>query len=221
MTSLRIISAFLYKDLVREARGGETFLALATFGLILILTLSFALPRSGAEDPGRSSGALWAALLFASQIGIARSVEVDRHGGRWEMIRTAPVDATILFLAKSLSLGLFLALAALVLLIPYAVLFDVALDAVARLIPVLLLGILAITLTGTFLSFLASASRVREIVTPLLHLTILVPVLLAAMAASVAAMENQPAPTGRGVLVGFILVLGGAAVLMAPSLMEE
>lgn len=213
--------AFLLKDILREARTGEMLLAVAAFGLAIILILSFALPRGLPGATRIAAGALWVALLLATQVGIARSVEVERTGGRLETVRSAPIDPTLLFLAKSVSIFAFVFFAAAVLLFPWLVLFNLEFSRLPLVLPVLGLGLLGISLAGTLVAFLAAGTRLREILTPVLFLTIFVPLLLATVSATAAAIDPSDGAVDLRMLAGFDLLIGGAAILLAPSLLEE
>lgn len=215
------LRAFLMKDILREVRTGEMLMAVAAFGLAIMLVLSFALPHGAQGGVRIAAGALWVALLLATQVGIARSVDVERTGGRLETVRSAPVDATLLYLAKAASIFVFVLLAAMVLLMPWVVLFNLDVAVLARVLPVLALGVLGISMAGTLVAFLAAGTRLREILQPILFLTLFIPLLLAAVAATASALSPVDGPPDLRILVGFDLLLGGAAILLAPSLLEE
>jgi heme exporter protein B len=197
-------------------------ISIAAFGFVVLLVLSFAHPHEMAARPeAAAAGALWVALLFASQLGILRAIEVERTGGRLETIRSTPVDMTWLFLAKTLSIFTFIAASAAVLLIPFTVLFNLSPVRVLAAVPPLLLGLLGISVTGTLVAFLAAGSRLREIVMPILFMTLFVPLLLACISATEAALRGIAGGVGYPVLIGFDLVIGGASILLAPTVLEE
>lgn len=219
ITTLR---AFLRKDILRELRTGEMLISIAAFGFVILLVLSFAHPPAATAHPeAAAAGALWVALLFASQLGILRAIDVERTGGRLETIRSTPVDMTWLFLAKTLSIFVFIAASAAVLLIPFTVLFNLSPFRVINVLPPLVLGLLGISITGALVAFLAAGSRLREIVMPILFMTLFVPLLLACISATEAALKGSDGAFGYPVLIGFDLVIGGASILLAPSVLEE
>ncbi|MEK8023087.1 MAG: heme exporter protein CcmB [Candidatus Hydrogenedentota bacterium] len=221
MNTPAVFRAFLAKDVLRELRTKETFISVAAFGFLVILVLAFALPVTPGEGEIRAAGAFWVAVLFASQVGIARAVDVERASGRMETILSTPADASAIFLAKSASLSLFVSLSALILSFPLTVFYQLDPASFIATLPGTILGIIGICLAGTLLSLLASGTRMREVLAPILFLTIFVPLLLASVAAMREALLDQPYGLAVQVLAGFDLIIGGASILLAPYLIEE
>lgn len=221
MSATAVLRAFLAKDVLRELRTKETFIAVAAFGFLIILVLAFALPVTPGEGAIRAAGSFWVALLFASQVGIARAVEVERASGRLETILSTAADASTVFVAKAISLCLFVSLSAAILSFPLTIFYQLDPAPLAAAVPGVVLGVIGLSFAGALLSLLASGTRMREILAPILFLTIFVPLLLAAVAAMREALLGEPYGLAIQVLVGFDLIIGGASILLAPYLIEE
>jgi heme exporter protein B len=217
----RVLRAFLWKDLLRETRTGETVLAVAALGFLIVLVLAFALPAASESDHSRAAGALWIALIFSCQLGIARGIEQERSQGRLETILATRVDGGTLYAVKALSLFAHLALSSLLLLPPLGVLFNLSLRPVVGLLPILGVGLAGLALAGTLIALLTAATRLREILMPLLFLTIFTPLLLAAVEASDRVLAGEPAGVALHLLVAFDLIIGGVAFLLAPAIFDE
>lgn len=218
---MRIFRAFLIKDFLRETRTAETLLGVSAFGLVIIVFLSLATPQGSGGNVGIAAGALWAALFFSSQVGLLRSIDAERSAGRLETILSTPIDATVFFLAKSFSTFLFILFAALILLCPFMVLFNIDPSAAARALPVIFFGIVGVSLTGTLVGFLAVGTKIREIIMPVLFLTLFIPLLLSLVAATTEALSGAAYGFAFNVIIGFDLLMGGTSILLVPSLLEE
>lgn len=207
--------AFLAKDFIRERRSGEIFLGSFAFGCVVLLILAL-----GVETKA-GAGALWIALLFSSQIGLLRGVEAERTGGRLDAILASPVDPAVFFAAKSLSNFLFITVSTFIFLGPYMIIFNVDPSNMLRALPVLLIGLLGIAMTGNLVAFIAFSSRLRHVLMPILFLTLFLPLMLAAISATTAAIEQSDRSVAMSVLIGFDLLMGGASILLVPFLLEE
>ena len=118
----------------------------------------------------------------------------------------------------------FLAIAEIVLVPVFAVLYNVSLtDVAGRLALVLALGTLGLVITGTVFSAVSAHARMRELLLPLLLLPILAPLLIAAVEATAALFAEQPAldRTWLTFLGGFDIVFLTASWLLCDFLLEE
>ncbi|GIW42189.1 MAG: hypothetical protein KatS3mg076_2766 [Candidatus Binatia bacterium] len=175
----------LRKDLLIELRTRETLASLLLLGLLVLLTLSFALDAAGELRAAAAPGALWVALVFAGVLGMHRSFLLERENDCLEGLLLAPCDRGTLFLAKFVANFLFLAAAETVMVPVFVVFFDVTPDvALLRLAVVLLLGVAGFAGMGTLFAAISVQTRAREVLLPLLLLPLSVPLLVAGVTAS-------------------------------------
>ena len=175
------------KDLTVEARGRDTLPLMLAFSLAITLVLAFTLPgapagRQAAPFADVVAGFLWITVLFSGLIGFGRSFEIEREEGAIDALLLVPVDRSALFVAKALG-NLVLVAAVEAFLIPaFALFFNLDAfahwPALAGIVALVDIGFVAI---GTLFATLASQTRSRELVLPLLALPALVPVFIAAV----------------------------------------
>jgi heme exporter protein B len=126
-------------------------------------------------------GAVWLAMLFSGVLAFNRSYQLELESGALEALLLYPGPRWVIFAGKLLGNLLFVLLMAAIVVTIGVVLFGVPIpDAWPSLLAVVLLGVLGLTILGTFYASMASRSRAREVLLPLLLFPMLVPVLLAA-----------------------------------------
>jgi heme exporter protein B len=137
-------------------------------------------------------GILWISFAFAATLTLSRSLHRERDRGTWEALALLPVDWGTVYLVKVASNFLILLVIETITLPLYAVLFDIDLLApLAKLIPVLLLGSLGFSATGTLLAALSSHARTREILLPILLFPLLLPLLMMTLQATQKILDGQ------------------------------
>lgn len=183
------------KDLRVEYRAKETLPPMLAFAFAVTLLLSFALPgESELHAPARVpalgtaplpdviSGFLWVTILFAGLIGFARTFESERDGGAIDSLLLAPLDRSGLWFAKALANLTFIVAIEAFLIPLFALLFGFRL---ATTWPLLILVVLLVDVgfvsLGTLFASVASQTRSRELMLPILALPALVPIFIAAV----------------------------------------
>jgi heme exporter protein B len=171
----RRVRAVVWKDLTAERRSKAGFNSVAALGVTILVLFGFALGPDTQALRDAAAGALWLAALFAGVMAFNRSYQVEIETGALEQLLLYPGARWTLFV------GLMLAIV-----VPVGiVLFQVSIPpAWPSLLVILLLGAIGLVVLGTFYAAMASRSRAREVLLPLLLFPMLVPVLLAAMQAS-------------------------------------
>ena len=183
MLAMRTIAALVWKDLLVELRGRELLGAMVVFALITIVTLNFAFDLSGEDRAVSGAGGLWVAFLFAGMLGLGRSLAAERDRGTLEGLTLAPVDGGVLFVGKLLSNLLFIVVVQVIALPVFAGLYNLPF-ARPMLWLVALAGALGFAGLGTLFSAVASGSRSREILLPLLLFPLTIPVMIATVRAT-------------------------------------
>jgi heme exporter protein B len=187
---MRQVLALAWKDLVVEFRGREFLGAMLVFALVTIVTLNFAFDLSGAGREASGAGALWIAFLFAGVLGLGRSLAVERDRGTLEGLVLCPAPAGAIFLGKLLSNLLVVGLVEVVGLPVFALLYDLPALKLA-IFPVALAGIVGFAALGTLFSAVASSSRAREILMPLLLFPLSIPLVIAVVRATTLIFQER------------------------------
>jgi len=224
MSIARAAAIILGKELRTELRARELLSTTVVFALIVIVLFSFAFDPTSVETRRYGPGLLWIAFLFAGSLMLNPTFAREQANDTWSALRAAPVPAFAILLGKMLANLIFLLLTEIVLLPVFSVLYNVSLQGILwRLATVLALGTVGIVATGTVFSAISAQARMREMLLPLLLLPVLVPVLIAAVEATVALIGDQPVLDRTWVtfLAGFDVVFLTASWLLCDYLMEE
>src|SRR5205807_10381048 len=115
------VAVLARKDLVLEFRARDTLPAMLLFVVSVLVIFHFALPRGSSRTA--SVGLLWVAIVFTALLGLARSFVAEREQGLLDGLVLAPCDRSAIWLAKGIATFVFLALAELVALPAFALLF--------------------------------------------------------------------------------------------------
>lgn len=182
---LRRVRAIAKKDLTTELRAKAGFNSVASLGVTILILLGLALGPDAEALRNAAVGAVWLATLFSGVLAFNRSFQVELEGGALEPLLQYPGPRWTIFAGKLLGNLIFVTLMVTIVVIAGVVLFGVRIpDDWPLLIGVLGLGIVGLVVLGTFYASMASQSRAREVLLPLLLFPMLVPVLLAATTAS-------------------------------------
>ena len=174
------VAALTRKDLALELRARDTLPAMLVFVLAALVVFHFALP-AGAGDEA-AYGLLWVAIVFTALVGLARAWVPESRLGAIDALVLATTDRSAIWVAKTLAALAFLALAEIVALPAFALLFA-PLDAAA--LAGAALASVGICVVGSLASALASAGRGREVVLPLLVLPLAIPLVVGGVGAAV------------------------------------
>jgi heme exporter protein B len=180
MTYLKDVGALAHKDLVLELRARDTLPAMLLFVVSTLVVFHFVLPGNSSELA--AAGLLWVALIFTALLGLSRAFAAEGEQGVIDGLVLAPSDRSAIWLGKTLSILVFLALAELVALPAFALFFG-AVD--GALVAGVVLADLGIAAVGTLLAAMATASRSRELLLPLLFLPLAIPIVVGGVGASV------------------------------------
>ena len=185
--------AVLWKDLAIECRSKETLNALAFFSLLLLFIFQFSLGGDRERLAAALPGVLWLGFLLSGLLALGRSFLVERDNDCWEGLLLAPGDKSAIFLGKLAgNLALMFTVETL-LVILFAVFFNVDIGrALGPLVVVIVLGTIGFAALGTLFAAMTAHVRARELLFPVLLLPVQVPVLLATVRATEAALAGEP-----------------------------
>jgi heme exporter protein B len=213
--------AILRKDLAIELRTRQSVPAMALFSVTVFVLFHFGLDRNEIEG-SLASGVLWVTLLLATVLAVTRLFAAERDDGALDGVLLAPIDRTAVYLAKAAALFLYLVLLEVVALPAFAVLLlgpDLT-QALPELLAILVLADLGLAGVGALVAGLASETRLREVIVPLLLLPLLVPVLIASSKATKPLLMPNPATTDLGKWLGFMALYDMVFVLLAVAVFD-
>lgn len=184
--------AIAWKDLTAERRSKAGFNSVVALAVTILVMFGFALGPDAQAIRDAAPGAIWLAVLFAGVLAFNRSYQVELDGGALEQLILYPGTRRAIFAGKLLANFAFVALMLVIVIAVGIVLFQVRIPAEwPALVAILFLGAVGLVTLGTFYAAMASRSRAREVLLPLLLFPMLVPVLLAAMEATKALLGGN------------------------------
>ncbi|MEA2420905.1 MAG: heme exporter protein [Thermoleophilaceae bacterium] len=213
--------AILRKDLQIELRTRQSVPAMALFSITVFVLFHFGLDRNEI-DGSLASGVLWVTLLLATVLAVNRLFAAEREDGALDGVLLAPIDRTAVYLAKGAALFLYLVLLEVVALPAFAILLlgpDLT-QALPELLAILALADLGLAGVGALVAGLASETRLRDVLVPLLLLPLLVPVLIAAANATKPLLMLHSAATDLGKWLGFMALYDMVFVLLAVAVFD-
>ena len=174
------VATLARKDLVLELRARDTLPAMLLFVVAALAVFHFALP-AGSSDLA-AKGLLWVAIVFTALLGLTRAFVAEREQRTIDGLLLAPCDRSAIWLAKGLSVLAFLAVVEVVALPAFSLFFS-GVDAAT--VAGVVLADVGIAAVGTLLAAMASVSRARELLLPLLFLPLAIPIVVGGVGASV------------------------------------
>jgi heme exporter protein B len=210
---LRAYLAILGKDVRQELRTKEMITAMAVFALLVMLIFNFALGIGHTDKNTLAAAVLWVAFTFAGTLGLNRSMSQERAGESLRGLLLCPVDRSVIFLAKATANLIFMLAVELVAIPVAIILFNLKLVPSMVWLPlVLFLGSLGFATVGTVFATMATGTRARDWLLPLLLLPIEIPVIIGAVQATATILTGEP-PTNAG--MGFNLLVACDVIYLA------
>lgn len=212
--------AILWKDIRCELRSKQTWMGMGMFALLVLVIFNFAFDLRVDNKAAIAPGALWVAFVFASLLGLGRTITAEREKGLMDRLLLCPVDRKAIYLAKLLGNLLFIGVVEAVALPVFAALFNVPLF--GALLPIVLLGTLGVATVGTLFSAMAAATQARELLLPILVFPLIVPVVIGAVRATGDLMVASPnSPPWLGLMTAFDIIFLSASMLTFEFVIKE
>lgn len=199
------VMAVLRKDLQTELRSRELVGSMALFALLSILIFSFALELDRIARTEAVSGVLWVTVVFASVLGLNRSLVLERDQGSLDALLLAPVDRSAIYVGKFVGNFIFSLVVGLVLVVLMTVIYNVPMTR-EWLLLVLVLGTLGFSTVGTLLATMTVQTRARESLLQIVMMPVALPLLMSAVRATTGILNNAPASSWQS-WVGILAVL--------------
>ncbi len=220
MTFIEQVLTILWKDIRCELRSKQTWTSMGLFALLVLVIFNFAFDLRVDNKAAIAPGVLWVAFVFASLLGLGRTIAAEREKGLMDRLLLCPLDRKAIYVAKLVGNLLFIGIVELVALPIFAALFNIPLF--GELLPIVLLGTVGIAAIGTLFSVIAAATRARELLLPILVFPLIVPVVIAAVRATgnlMAPSVNEP--PWLGLIIAFDVIFLSAAMLTFEFVVEE
>ncbi len=221
MIFLEQVIAILWKDVRYELRSKQMWTGMGLFALLVLVIFNFTFDLRVDNVAAIAPGALWVAFVFASLLGLGRTIAAEREIGSMDRLLLCPVDRKAIYLAKLLGNMLFIGVVEIVALPIFAALFNVPLF-VGALLPIVLLSTLGIAAVGTLFSAMAAATRARELLLPILVFPLIVPIVIGAVRATgtlLAPAVNEP--PWLGLIAAFDVIFLTVSMLTFEYVIEE
>lgn len=180
------------KDLRLEMHTRDIVTSVGLFALLVVVAASFAFPTWGRGREGVAAGVLWIGFLFAGLLGIGRSFAIEKEDSCIDGLLLSPAGPEAIFLGKLLATLTFTLGVELVTLPVFVVLLQLTPGAgTVVLVLAAVLGTLGLSTVGTLFAAMAVNTKTREVILPLLVLPIAVPLLIASVEATTAALGGR------------------------------
>ena len=185
----------LRKDLRQEFRTREMLMSMGIYALLVIIVYgaALALTANGLDIMHMGGGLLWALIVFTSLLGLGRSFAHEKEQGCMEGVLLAPLDRSVIFLAKATSNMLFMFLVE-VIAVPLFYFFFMSGQPVAptfaAIVAPLLVGTIGMAGIGTMLSTITMNTRSKDVMLAVLFIPLIYPLLSACVTATTAAIAG-------------------------------
>jgi len=214
------ILAILWKDLQVEARSKQSLLSMLAFGLLILVIFNFAFEPTPELKRSITPGLLWITFLFSGILGLNRSFSLEKENMAIHGLLLAPIDRGLVYFGK-FGANLLILLVTEILTLPFFLLF-LNMPLFRHfwwLMLIILLGTAGFVALGTLFSAMATSTKMREVMLPLLLFPISTPILLAAVACVREILANEPFESYQNwffLLIGFDIIF-----IVVPSLVFE
>ena len=209
------------KDLRSELRARQVWAAMALFSALVLVVFYFAFDLRVENRAPVAPGALWIAFVFASVLGLGRTFTAEQEHGAMDRLLLCPVDRQVIFLAKLVGNLIFLAVVELVAVPLFAAIYNLPILS-GNLVVIVVLGTVGIATMCTIFAAVASTTRAREIMLPLLVFPLLIPVVIGAVRATqslvVPVVNDPPWP---GLLAAFDVIFVSLSALVFQYVVED
>jgi heme exporter protein B len=181
------------KDLRTEFRTKEALNAGISFALVVLMLFSFAFDLGRDEFYDISGGLLWLVFTFAGALIVNRSFIREVPNDCLDVLIASPMPAWALFLGKVIASFVLLLIVELVSLPVFGLFNNLQwTHAFWPLLGVMILATWGITVTGVAFSAVTVNVRLRELMLPVLHYPLLIPLLVGAMQVSTVLIKGDP-----------------------------
>lgn len=222
MHNLRVIWAIFAKDLRVEWRNRETLASMCVFGLLVVFLFNFAFETAREETLRLLPGLLWIAFAFAGILGFNRSFAAERENSCLEGMTLAPIDPSTIFAGKMLANLFFLGVAEAVIVFASSLWYNFSfLPSLKGFALIAFCGTLGYAALGTIFGAIASNTRMREVMLPVLQFPVAFWILILAIDATSDVLRERGSAAGALRVAGVSVVFVVASYLLFEYVLEE
>ena len=215
------VRAVIANDLRLAWRDRAGWTTAGAFAVIAVLLYSFAFDLAVGDPRPLLPGVLWTTFLFAGVFASAPSAQRDVEGGTFDALLLAPVDPVVIYLGKATANLIALLVVEFAVLAVATILFGIML-LTAPIAGIVIVGTAGFVSLTTLLATLGASMRARGMLLPVLALPLLVPLLLAAVRATSAALGLEAGTAPWTLLLGvFALWSTLIAAILFPLAVER
>jgi heme exporter protein B len=207
--------AIARKDLRTEWRTRESLNASVSFSLVILVLFSFAFDLDREEKLAISGGLLWLVYAFAGALIVNRSFSRELPNDCLEVLVASPAPSWAIFIGKSLASFLLLTLVELISLPVFGLFYNIRwAGSFFSLFLVIALATWGITVVGTAFSAVTVNVRLRELVLPVLHYPVLIPLLIGAMELTTGLLNGNAVLSDIRLLIVFDVIYTSLAIML-------
>ncbi len=222
----REIKAIVRKDLAAEWRTKEIFLAMFVFAVLTIIIFIFSIDLRMVSKLDIAPAALWVAFIFAGTIGLNRSFAHEMENDCLAGIMLSPMDRSSIYIGKTIGNLVFMSMME-AMILPVFILFfnlDLSTALVGKLVLITFMGTFGFVALGTLLSAMSVRLKAREILLPILLLTLVIPIVIGAVKVTAIFLDGGPVSDAAGwlKLIGaFDIIFFTASIMIFEHLIQE
>ena len=207
--------AIARKDLRTEWRTRESLNASVSFSLVILVLFSFAFDLDREEKLAISGGLLWLVYAFAGALIVNRSFARELPNDCLEVLVASPAPSWAIFIGKSMASFLLLTLVELISLPVFGLFYNIRwAGSFFSLFLVIALATWGITVVGTAFSAVTVNVRLRELILPVLHYPVLIPLLIGAMELTTGLLNGNAVLSDIRLLIVFDVIYTSLAILL-------
>lgn len=189
---IKNVAVLLWKDLLSEFRTKEMILSMLVFSIMVAVIFDFAFPPGSEFIREASPGILWMTFIFAGLLGMNRSFVYEVDKGCLHGLMLAPIDRTFIYVGKFLVNFIFITIVELITLPIFSIFFDFNLmNSPGLLLLVVVLSTIGLSVIGTLFASISVNTRTREVMLPILHFPVSIPIILCAVEATTAVFQQK------------------------------
>jgi len=220
---MKIFFSLLKKDLMIEGRGKETLALMLSLSVLLSVIVSFGVGSAffdSSEVRRIFPAFLWVVFVFTATVSVGQSYGYELEEKGIEGLLLSGVSPTSIYLSKVVSNFLVVSVGHLFAMAILSVLLDVEIFSVIGsliLLSVLVVG--AYSSLSTLLAAMASTSRLKNMLLPLILLPLLFPMFFAAIELTADVMENSQMDPGS-IWLSLLIALNVVYIVLGVNLYD-
>ena len=215
--------AIAAKDLRVEARTRDVLGSAGLFAICVLVTASFTSPP-GETAKGMATGVLWISLLFATLLGVGRSMGREQADRGIEGLLLSPTPKSAVFLGKALGSLALMAIVSVAVVAMFIVFMGSGAEiSYGPLVGVLAIGTFGLVIVSTLFSGIAVGTRLGESMLQLLVMPVVIPLMVGCVELTRQTLGAEAAGVGTwlAILAGFDAVMLFAALATFVFVIEE